>query len=605
MKKSSLRLKRIKKSQTKKLINKKNIDTRRIKRLKNKTKKIRGGHIERNSIFEKILSIGYELETQSLTKLTLIEGDNKQILLNTTSNAKDYEIMQRIKLGDYSEDEYNKYEDRLDVNELMEIDSYTSESINNKLFIQNKDTTFLVANDVAVTPFTKYLNAFCNFNQDNEEAEDLINKNNLYTFETDAGEKYNINFESWGKQDCGTFADVEWIMTYYKPVLDENVILTTFINVIKNLIVHLEQLEKTSGRLVINFSEDDIEIVKKPESRILYHLPDSNLYYLQTHLLDESLDIDDICIVPQMTFSCKVEDIVDIFKELLKDESQYNEFKTHVTMANDRVSIVQNIENCINILFEKYNNEPTNEYKIIENSNNSVLIKTIKNCIFMILFKLQRYFNNYLTDEKVKNKSKTAKYLKDTLFFNSRHTNYELYKLLKTSLSEYFSNKLDDNTIVSIIQKLIIQQSVLEDYLIYDIGNVRKNAFSISNNLDENNKNYGDPKYSLKSYFNFFEHPIDDPDNRDDKNEIFNDWLQYNGIDIYSSTSDIKNNIVLVEVRLFARILSNYMYNLSDDKLKNSMTNGICNRLKKYFHPDITGFSLKTLKNFIELYEKM
>ena len=223
----------------------------------------------------------------------------------------------------------------------------------------------------------------------------------------------------------------------------------------------------------------------------------------------------------------------------------------------------------------------------------------------MILFKLQRYFNNYLTDEKVKNKSKTAKYLKDTLFFNSRHTNYELYKLLKTSLSEYFSNKLDDNTIVSIIQKLIIQQSVLEDYLIYDIGNVRKNAFSISKNLDEKNKNYGDPRYSLKSYFNFFEDPIDDPDNRDDKNEMFNDWLQYNGIDIYSSTSDIKNNIVLVEVRLFARILSNYMYNLSDDKLKNNMTNGICNRIKKYFQPDITGFSLKTLKKFIELYEKI
>ena len=67
MKKSSLRLKK-----TKKLINKKNIHTRRIKRLKNKTKKIRGGHIERNIIFEKILSIGYELETQSLAKLTLI-----------------------------------------------------------------------------------------------------------------------------------------------------------------------------------------------------------------------------------------------------------------------------------------------------------------------------------------------------------------------------------------------------------------------------------------------------------------------------------------------------------------------------------------------------
>jgi hypothetical protein len=47
--------------------------------------------------------------------------------------------------------------------------------------------------------------------------------------------------------------------------------------------------------------------------------------------------------------------------------------------------------------------------------------------------------NNYLQDEKVISKSKTAKYLKDVLFYNSRHTNYELYKSLKKSLSEFFS----------------------------------------------------------------------------------------------------------------------------------------------------------------------
>jgi hypothetical protein len=292
-------------------------------------------------------------------------------------------------------------------------------------------------------------------------------------------------------------------------------------------------------------------------------------------------------------------------KTLTKDTIRNKKFTNYTEIADDRIFIIDNIEKCINKLFETYNNQPNNEYKLIENNNPDV-IKSIKNYMFMILFKLQRYFNNYLTDEKVKNKSKTAKYLKDTLFFNSRHTNYDLYKSLKESLSKYFSNKLDDNTTVSIIQNLMIQQPILEKYLIVeDNAAVRKNAFSVSNKLDKNNKHYGNPYYSLSSYFDFFENPIDDPDNRNDKDEIFHDWLQYIGVDLFSSTTDIKDNIVLVEIRSFARMLSNYMYDIANDELKNSMTNGICNRLKKYYQPDNTGFSLSSLKKFIELYERI
>ena len=77
-----------------------------------------------------------------------------------------------------------------------------------------------------------------------EGGEDLIDKNELYTFESESGKKYTINFENWGKQDCGTFADVEWIMTYYNPKIRKNIILDTFINVAKNLILHLSHLEK-------------------------------------------------------------------------------------------------------------------------------------------------------------------------------------------------------------------------------------------------------------------------------------------------------------------------------------------------------------------------
>jgi len=645
---------------------------------KNKTRKIYGGDIDKHNIFRKILSIGYELETMSLAKFTLITTDNENepILLNTDTNSKDYEKMMALQNGNDSnnedEDDYDYYANRLE--ETLEIDAYTTESLNKltkisnnltkqtkqvkqakqakqskpkqRLLVKDDDTTFLVANDMAVTPFTKYLNVFCNINDaanktnnnttantanthNTKTDSDLIDKNDLYTFETETGNKYALNFETWSKKDCGMFSDVEWIMTYYKPKQNKNIILNTFINVAKNLIFHLNQLEKQTGRLIMNFSEDDKEIMKKTEIRNLYHLPNTNFYYLQTHLIDKQLDIDDICFVPQMTFSCHIKDMVDIFKELSKDS--INNFENYKRIADERIAVIDNIEKCINKLFENYNKsspivtltktntnvdnkshehktKTTIKLKLVE-SRNKILIKSIKNYLFLFLFKLQRYFNFYLTDEKVKSKSKTAKYLKDTLFFNSRHTNYEIYKAIKQLIAEYFKQynsniKLSDGEIASIIQKLVIQQPVLEEFLLDDVNNIRKNAFLITNKLEKTHKNYGNPHYSLVSYFDFFENPIDNTTRRNENNELFHDWLQYDGVDNYSSTTDIKNNIVLTEIRSFARMLGSYIYSVADDELKKNMTYGICNQLKKHFQPDSNGVSLLVLKQFLKLYEE-
>ena len=141
-------------------------------------------------------------------------------------------------------------------------------------------------------------------------------------------------------------------------------------------------------------------------------------------------------------------------------------------------------------------------------------------------------------------------------------------------------------------------------HLIENKKNVRVNAFSIKNKLEIGNKSYGNPHYSLVSYFDFFENPIKETERRNDKDELFHDWLQYEGIDIYSSTTDLKNKIVLTEIRTFPRLLGSYMYSIADETLKNNMTNGICNRLRKYYQPDLGAFSILALKQFVELYEK-
>jgi hypothetical protein len=606
----------------------------------NITRRKRGGDINPNNIFKKILSIGYELETSLLAKLSMIENseDGEPILFNTDSLTKDYEIIKRIQNNDYTNEEYEYYANR--VEEFVETELYTTASLNqrrikighievsdvnfrghnledakrdvpfqnfdglnkkNKL-IEYPDSTFLVSNDLSETSFIKYLKSICNLNDNNDDGEDLIDKNDLYTFDTENGEKYKINFETWQHKHCGMFSDVEWIFTYYNPILSKNIILDTFINVAKNLILHLNSLEKQKGNLVVNFFENDKEIVKMPVNRILYNLPNTNLYYLQTHYINEELDIDDICFVPQMTFSCRNKDLIDILKELTKDNIKI--FENNVRLSNDRMQIIERIENCINNLFQNYNKSVSDEHKIKEYKNKN-LVKSMKNYIFMILFKLDRYFNNYLQDEKVISKSKTAKYLKDTLFYNSRHTNYELYKSLKQTVSEYFSGSLNNNDIVLIIQRLIIQQSVLDKFLITDLKHVRKNAFSITNRLDKQNKHYGDPFFSLVSYFDFFEDPIDNPERYDVNDQPFNDWLQYSAVDIYSSTSEIKNDIVLVEMRSFSRTLISYIYNFSYE-LNDNMTNGICNRITRKSQPDASGgISVRTLKQFISIYDNI
>ena len=195
----------------------------------NKTKKIYGGDIySENNILRNILSIGYELETQNLSKFTLTTNSDgeENVLLNTNAVAKDYE---KLKANEE------------DTEELFEIDCYTTSSLNKyamskskkkpKLSV-NKNTVFLVANDMASSPFSKYLNSYCNLNtktttpdDDSDDSEDeLIDKDELYTFETIEGDTYYLNFDINPKQDCGLFEDVEWILTYYEPKRSKNII---------------------------------------------------------------------------------------------------------------------------------------------------------------------------------------------------------------------------------------------------------------------------------------------------------------------------------------------------------------------------------------------
>jgi hypothetical protein len=555
---------------------------------KNKTRKY-GGDLTKRGVYKKILSIGYELESNGLAKLSLIEGS---VLINTDTKTNDYDTIKNIQNNEGTEEDINIYENRL--NELMEIDIYTSESIKNNKLSKNANSEFLITNDISVNnAFGKRLNKYCSLDDDNEledEIEDAMqDKNELYRFETTDEETYDIKFEMFSKNKCSTFSNVEWVITYYKPQISRNIILDTFINVIDNILLHVNKLTETTGRFIIIIHGKD-NVIKNPELRKLYNLPNTNLYYLQTHITNKELEntefnIYDVCVVPQMTFSCHVSDIVDILKEMSRDNIEI--FKNMTQLLKERITIINNLEQCVNDLLREYNeNEPL---KIIENNKNKKTVKSIKNYMFLILFKLHRYYNAYLVDEDYKNK-KPGKYFKNFLFYNSRHSNYELYTQVKESISNYFSNKVSSP---EVIKKIILQPVILEKYLLQD-GKIRKNGFLITNVLPKTNKQYGDPYYSLCSYFDFFEDPI---------NDYSNDWLEYADIDTYSSRSTIRDDIVLTEIRNFTELLSSYMYNMANDDLKNEMTHGICNKMFKKYEPTIRGLSFTVLKKFSELYK--
>jgi hypothetical protein len=329
--------------------------------------------------------------------------------------------------------------------------------------------------------------------------------------------------------------------------------------------------------------KDSELIIAKPEQRVLYHKPNTNLYYLLTQFYDSPFTIDDACSVFQMTFSSKCEHIMEVMVALLTDTLK--SIPTFSTYINSKLAILLDIKLTVDELVDNYNNSDS-EYKIHAG------VEIIKNYLCLILFKIRIYY-------EFKNAEKKPKYLKNILFFNCRHSNYVLYSALKNHIEQMFN--VDSSVAIDVIKRIVFQPDILKQMNSPQIK-IRKGALSISNTLEKSNKNYGDPMYSLISYFDFFEDPIDNDSNIDNDDEIINyDWLEYKKIDEYSAKMELKDDIILVECRIFQKILSTYVYSIADEELQQQMTNGACNILTNNFSPDVSSLSIANLKKIIEL----
>lgn len=640
------------------------------KNTKKKRTKLLGGDITKQDAFEKILSIGYEFETSSLANLQgIVEGGKLVAFLNRDTARSDvgeeqYDVIEVPAFNENNEEVDKKEMSLLITNDvskspfvkklikLCETDLITVRKNQVKKAIKHANLYKYKEQIMEALESGKYGDVFGNLEKlfENgtipdkknktkgdtsrkdilyENLEEIYKQNDdIYKYirtdqydETTHANKYDIRFKFSESANsiisCGTFSDVEWIATYYKPKKSKNVVLDTFINAIRNLCRHLDQyrgkihgyLEMTTGT-----RKRDTQVkIENPLSRTIFYRPGEPLnqhYYMQTHSTklkkdgnDVELTLDDCCITPQMTFATLIHNAFPIMKRLINDS--LNNVPTFNEMFSSRVEELQRIEECVNLLINDYNETDT-PYKIIAKQETKETVSAIKNYIGLILYKLMKYLNNYLQQSPDAEKS----YLKDSLYFNSRQKNYALYKGLKRSIETLLEGvDVRKEEVPSIIQRLIVNEEVLLKYILNEEEYVDMDAFNIENILDREDDFYGDPKTSLLSYFQFFEEPRNKGDNVTEDDEIiFYDWLEYEGVDIYSSQMDVqehegKQNKVLIEFRGFQRMIVPYMLNMADAELKRNMKTGICNKMTNTFTNTMTVTPISNFKKLIQLYD--
>ena len=629
------------------------------KMTKKKISSSTGGNINNQVGLDKILSIGYEVESTNLIKLTETQ-EFENTLYNSDSARKDMEEFKKLKYDNVNlEDDVStsttistsRSESRsrsssnnsiassissidADINERNEEQStskiYKFEN-NEEPGTEYPDAVFNITNDISKPKFNRTLKELCK-NIVVPEGESILDiKNKLYKYKEKTEEnteekEYNINFKfkETTEQELYNFTNVEWVVTYYKPQQSNNVILDTFLNMIKNIVNHLDSFEPITGELIYTNPTTQEETIV-PGKYMLYKSNDEEetLYYLQTEqVINQQNSLDNICSKTQMTFSAKAEDIIDV---MLKITTDYTGFSRNIpeisTNLEEKKNTIMKIQTCVDKLYDYFtiSNILTKDEKI-KLRNKKIQIKQLKTYMFLILIKINRFYYFMFYNDLVKTvKKRNYTYLKDLLSFNSRHTNYVLYNEIKEKIKEILdlgaqAGAESEAKVIQIIKNLFLQPEILTEYLIEEDFKSEEfeglidttTIFSKDFSIDKDTESYGDPTFSLNSYFDFFEEPANNEKNKkqDGTTIKYYDWLEYDGHDIFSANMDLKDDIVLLECRFFQDLLTSYFYNIGNETLKEQMTNGACNKIKgKEGDPGNLSMSIANFKEIIKIPE--
>ena len=578
-----------------KLTKHKRVNKRKTRKMRHQIKKNKkGGDIHPNELYNNVKSIGFEIETIDLIKLTLTNDKGKDILVNSSLVNADLE-------------------------QGLNTDEY--------IYVVNNSgiETFKITNDIAKDTlfnidlkkkYEKFLKNQEDEEEEEEEEEELKGGDNSdeETVNTidDAYDcddpvlklivsrnrflkqkEYNIkfkdeNFELNGKyKNCRQFSDTEYIATYYRPNTSSNIIKDYLFKTLNTLNNHLRSLAIINANLEVKNDNGNFETVENLNN-MLYILPNSNLlYFSSTNYKSNYNIINDLTLMFQMTFSCNVEYIYDIMINL-HNLDWIGKYKNYILNDSFKQFFNENKKNknLMNMLdnIKKYKDEKHYEiidikasYDITEKLVNNCIknlstinvtdLKKIKMYLFLIIYKIYIYLNDYIKNKQL---------LKKWLVYVVRHDNATLYnkiiEILKKNVgSEQEVEKvivclLDYNILNELYKTEYIKEKRINDNIESQIATIQKTK----------NENYGDPFYSIKFYFDYL-------------NSEKEDWFIVSGVDEGSTKFELNNDDIIVEFRGFPEYLYTEIFFTSDDIIK-----------KQLIKEQIGLFAIGTLNQYME-----
>jgi len=448
-----------------------------------------------------------------------------------------------------------------------------------------ENTKFQLTNDNSEIYFSKLLEKRCK-----DLAKKGIQKNEMYLFKTRKGKTYRIQFTDNSSEYCGSFSGLEVVITYYKPKIERqyviksenpNIILDTFVDAVSRIVDHFSNLKKIRGTFLV--ADDRIHyspLGSYDNQRELYYKPGTNLFYMATYDkmdLTKTKNLATVSFAPQMTFRCNAYDSIEIIKEIVSSDPSFKLGEKLIKEHKYEKKTIHVVERAIDKLITKHN-ENYKDHVIQINTNSE---KNFRAYFFFIYYKIYCYIlghSEILKKPEELEAGENQTYLKDYLSFASRHSNSTLYERVKELAKELYGIT-DKKELKGLFFDVKICDTLYKmDKNDFDEDGNYKYTDPTNTHLKKGEEHYGDPMYSLSSYFDYIENAVEDEEE---------DWFVESKLDIYSTTFDLTDDKILLENRYFAKEFILFAKNVLSPKYSgDSITlNDMVKMVNKYYEP--------------------
>jgi hypothetical protein len=279
-----------------------------------------------------------------------------------------------------------------------------------------------------------------------------------------------------------------------------------------------------------------------------------------------------------MTFRSKAQDSLVIMKEILQ---LHGKVKKGKSVAKDMIYEMNThlfVETQVDDLIKGHNEISKKKIDL-----STIIGNTLKLYLFLIFYKLNMFILNHVSIFTKEG------YLKDFLTFSSRHSNGTLFERAKEILREHYGIETAAQVYNFLNKPKIIQNfyekeedAEDEEHDFDEDGNYKYNYDAHVTDLPEDDPNFGNPLFSMISYFKYLESKE-------------SDWLRDAKYDVFSTTFELKSDEVLLENRYFLYEINFYLKNNTTSKFSER------NLTFRNMHSIVNNFYGSKMKNMMTL----